>query len=370
MFSTFFSPDSINRLVSSSLLASRKDVEFVLSKSHLTFEDLPILLSPAAEHYIEIMAQKAHALTKQRFGNTMQLFIPMYVSNECFNTCTYCGFSVEHKYVRKTLTDEEIRQEAAFLKNKGFQHVLLLTGESPKNVGTDYIANAVRLLAADFASVGIEVQPMSVDDYHVVIQAGADSLTLYQETYHPDSYAKHHLAGMKKNYLNRLDAPDRGAKAGFYRINLGALLGLYDWRFDALSMAFHVTYLQKYYWKTKYAVSFPRINDVLGGYKPTYSVSDLSLVQLITSFRLVYPDIGITLSTREPASLRDQLIPLGITTMSAESNTSPGGYTQNEFEKQFEISDERSVESIKQLLRSKGYEPVQKDWDSVFCANT
>ncbi len=256
------------------------------------------------------------------------------------------------------------------LRDKGFQHILVLTGESPKKVGTDYICDSVRLISTLFSSIGIEVQPMSVEDYKKVIASGGDSLTLYQETYHPESYAQHHLFGMKKNYSNRLDAPDRGAEAGFYRINLGALLGLYDWRFDALALSTHVTYLQRRFWQTKYSVSFPRINDVLGGYKPLYPVSDMALVQLITSFRMIYPDLGITLSTREPSALRDQLIPLGITTMSAESDTSPGGYTNQDHEKQFEISDGRSFETIKQVLRSKGYDPVQKDWDASFLAKT
>ena len=295
----------------------------------------------------------------------MQLFIPMYLSNECYNTCTYCGFSKEHKYERITLNDKQILNELATLKNKGFQHILLLTGESPKKVDANYIKHAVKLTAEQFDSVGIEVQPLKQHEYEDIIHAGADSLTLYQETYHHESYLKYHLSGIKRQYKKRLDAVEAGAKAGFYRINLGILCGLYDWRYDAIALAHHIDYLTKHYWKTKFAVSFPRINDMIGEFSVSYQTPNMALVQLITAFRLIFPDITITLSTREPADLRDKLIHLGITQLSAESNTSPGGYSSCDSEKQFEISDERSLNSIKKMLLKNNFEPVMKDWDSV-----
>lgn len=359
-------PDSINPLVSHSLMATRRDVEGVLSKSKPSLHDLPILLSPAAEAYIETMATRAHALTVQRFGYTMQLFAPMYISNECFNTCTYCGFSMEHKYKRKTLNPDEVKAEVAVLKQKGFDHILVLTGESPKAVDAHFIAQSIDHIAPHFSSVSIEVQPLSEDDYRMLISRGVDSLTLYQETYHPEAYAKYHLFGLKKDYHNRLDASERGAKAGFYRIGLGALLGLHDWRYDSIALSQHLGYMRKHYWQTKYSASFNRINDMFGEFTPAYSVSDLNLVQLITAFRLVFPDLSITMSTRERQEFRDNLIPLGITTMSAESNTAPGGYSGQEEEKQFEISDDRTIDEIKTILKSKGYEPVVKDWDPTF----
>ena len=363
---TTLQPDQINSLVSQSLLATKNDVEAVLSKEKPSLHDLPTLLSPAAEAYIEVMASRAHALTVQRFGYTMQLFAPVYISNDCYNTCTYCGFSMEHKYKRKTLNPSEIKDEVDVLKAKGFDHILVLTGESPKAVDANFIANSIDHIAPHFSSVSIEVQPLSEDEYKMLIGRGVDSLTLYQETYHPEAYAKYHLFGLKKDYQNRLDASERGAKAGFYRIGLGALLGLHDWRYDSLALSQHLGYMRKHYWQTKYSVSFNRINDMFGEFTPEYSVSDSNLVQLITAFRLVFPDLSITMSTREPRQLRDNLIPLGITTMSAESNTAPGGYSGQEEEKQFEISDERSTEEVKELLISKGYEPVVKDCDASY----
>jgi len=345
--------------------ATKEQVRDVLSKTSWNIEDFPVLLSKSAQGFIEEIAQKSHQLTKQRFGNTMQLFVPMYLSNVCYNKCTYCGFSVEHKYPRTTLTDEEIIIEADILQKKGFQHLLLLTGEAPGVVGVDYISNAVKLVAPKFASIGIEVQPLSYSDYKLMMESGVDSLTLYQETYHQGAYAQYHLAGKKKNYTHRLQAVEEGAKAGFYRINIGALLGLYEWQYEAIVLAHHVAYMQKHYWKSKYSISLPRIQKMVGIFEPKYTVSDLVFVQLICAFRLVFPDIGITLSTRETAALRDHLLPLGITTISAESKTEPGGYSGKDAEEQFETSDHRPLTEIITLLHSKGYDPIAKDWEPV-----
>jgi 2-iminoacetate synthase len=358
--------ETLNRdsLVSESLMARSKDVDYVLQKKTIELSDFQILLSPAAEAYLEPMAKRAHAITVQRFGRTIQFFVPMYLSNECFNTCTYCGFSMENKYKRKTLNNEEIHNEFRALADKGFEHVLLLTGESPKKVGTDYIADAVSIARQYFSSVGIEVQPMNQEEYAQVIQSGADSLTLYQETYNKNDYSKYHLFGMKKNYDHRLLAVEEGAKAGFYKIQIGALLGLSDWRYDMISLAHHVSYMRRHYWQSKYGVSFPRTNGMFGEFKIDFPVSDKNLVQIMLAFRLVFHDLSITMSTREPGNLRDQLLPLGVTTMSAESNTSPGGYTMNTEEGQFDISDDRSLAELRQVLSTQGYEMVMKDWDS------
>jgi len=362
---TFF--DELNSLkieetVTTLPIISKETVEQTLKKPTLTLADFPTLISPNALPYLEIMAQKAHTLTKQRFGNTMQLFIPMYLSNLCFNKCTYCGFSVEHKYPRVTLTPDEIMAEAKLLQQKGFQHVLLLTGEAQGVVDVNYISKAVAQVKPLFASVGIEIQPLNEAEYIIMINAGADSLTLYQETYHQGAYAQYHLAGKKKNFKHRLDAVEAGGKAGFYRINIGALLGLYDWQYEAIALAHHAQYMQKKYWKSKYSISLPRIQKMVGQFNASHLISNAQFVQLICAFRLIFPDIGITLSTRESAELRNHLIPLGITTMSAESKTEPGGYSGKEAEQQFQTSDHRSLEEIKSLLIQKGYEPVLKDW--------
>jgi 2-iminoacetate synthase len=273
---------------------------------------------------------------------------------------------MERNYKRVILSDDEIIKEGQLLREKGIDHVLVLTGEAQKQVGSDFIQNAVKLLHPHFSSVGIEVQPLTVNEYKNQIQSGADQLTIYQETYHPEYYKKYHLKGNKSNYSYRLDTPDRGGEAGFFKMNLGVLLGLYDWRYEAIALAYHVHYLQQHYWKSKLAVSFPRIKNMGSSFHVPFEVDDKTLVKLICMFRLMFPDIGITLSTREPAALRNQLIALGITTISAESKTEPGGYSGKEAHGQFEISDERSVLEMKHVVSELGYDPVMKDWDHSY----
>ncbi|MBD97782.1 2-iminoacetate synthase ThiH [bacterium] len=336
------------------------DLAALYSATHWSLYDMPALLDSRVD--IEWLAHMSHTRTIQRFGHTMQLFAPVYLSNLCYNQCTYCGFSMEHEYPRKTLSMAEFQLELGILHRHGFRHVLLLTGEAPGSVDADYIAEAIHVAKKTFDSVGVEVQPLSQPDYEMLIQAGADSLTLYQETYHKQTYLKHHLRGKKRRQDWRLTAVESGATAGFYRINLGALLGLYDWRYEALCLGYHLTQLQQRYQAVQFGVSFPRIQGMFGEYTVEYPVSDSDLVRLIATFRLVFPDISITLSTREPAQLRDDLIPLGITTMSAASKTNPGGYSGHDTETQFDISDERSVQCIDAVLRDNGYCPVYTDW--------
>ncbi|RAP29890.1 2-iminoacetate synthase ThiH [Candidatus Marinamargulisbacteria bacterium SCGC AG-343-D04] len=366
MFSEIFSESDHIEKVSRSLLVTDQEIRRCLSQSSFSVHDLVYLLSPAAKPYLEQLAQRSVMITRQRFGNVMQLFVPLYLSNECYNQCTYCGFSMEHDYERVTLNDEQIVKEAQYLSNKGFQHILLLTGESPKKVGVDYISHAISLIRPYFSSIGIEVQPLSLQGYTSLMESGMDSLTLYQETYHTETYSKVHVSGLKRNYGNRLNAVEHAAEAGVYKINIGALLGLYDWRFDALSLASHLHYLQKKYWKVKYGVSFPRIQEMYGKFLNHYPVSDSDLVQLICAFRCVFPDLTITLSTRESAEFRDQVIPLGVSMVSAESNTSPGGYTQCDAEEQFSIHDTRSLTDICEMLTTKQLEPMFKDWDREY----
>lgn len=363
MFSDQISHHEIKKKVSDCLLTTDDNVLSILNKTSFSLNDLVVLLSPAAQPHIEQIALKSRTLTRQRFGNTIQLFIPLYLSNECFNSCTYCGFSLEHDYQRKTLNDKEILNEATILASKGYKHILLLTGESPKKVGVDYIANAIKLIKPFFSSIGVEVQPLKQSEYEVLINAGADNLTLYQETYHYDSYLKFHTRGIKRNYKNRLDALDEGAKAGFFKINIGSLLGLYDWRYEAFSLASHLHYMTNNYWKIKYSISFPRIQTMIGEFTKPYEISDIDMVQLITVFRLVFPDIGITLSTRESSEFRDNIITLGVTTISAESSTNPGGYSSCNSEEQFSTSDKRNLNEILTMLKEKGLDPVFKDWD-------
>jgi 2-iminoacetate synthase len=363
MFSKAFLDLPIDKFVSESLLIPESQVLSTLNKSSFSFNDLPVLLSPTAQNYIELLARRSQELTRQRFGNVIQLFIPMYLSNECFNSCSYCGFSLEHDYPRKTLTDSEIINEAKLLSDKGYRHILILTGESPKKVDVDYISNAIKLIKPFFSSIGIEIQPLKEFEYKKLIDSGADNLTLYQETYHLDSYLKFHTRGIKRNYANRLNCLEEGAKAGFFKINIGALLGLYDWRYEAFSLAYHLKYMMSTYWNIKYSISFPRIQSMIGSFIKPYPVTDINMVQLITVFRLLFPDLGITLSTREPAKFRDNIVGLGITTLSAESNTSPGGYSGCDSEEQFSINDTRDLNSIMNMLKNNGLDPVFKDWD-------
>ncbi|WP_405368531.1 2-iminoacetate synthase ThiH [Nonlabens sp. Asnod2-A12] len=347
------------------------EVSAALSKDKLDMEDFKALLSPAAQPFIEEMAQKSQLLTKKRFGNTMQMYVPMYLSNECQNICTYCGFSMTNKIPRRTLTDAEILKEVAFLKAKGYDHILLVTGEANRTVGVEYLKNAIQLIRAQFSNITIEVQPLDQDEYELLVENGLYAVLVYQETYHREEYKKHHPKGRKSNFDYRLDTPDRLGKAGIHKIGLGALFGLEDWRADSFFTALHLKYLQKTYWKTKYSISFPRLRPHSGGLEPKVEMTDADLVQLICAFRLFDEDIELSMSTRESELFRDHIVELGITSISAESKTNPGGYSvEPQSLEQFEISDERSTEEIVSMLKSKDLEVVWKDWEQFENAST
>ena len=343
------------------------DVERVLAKEKITLEDFKILISPAAKGFLEEMAQRSNSITKKRFGNTIQMYIPMYLSNECQNICTYCGFSMTNKIRRRTLSDKEILQEVKHIKNLGYDHILLVTGEANKTVGVSYIKHAIDLIREHFSNISIEVQPLHQEDYEALIESGLYAVLVYQETYHKATYKIHHPKGKKSNFDYRLDTPDRLGKAGIHKIGIGALFGLEDWRVDSFYTALHLKYLQKTYWKTKYAISFPRLRPHQGDVQPKVEMTDTDLVQLICAYRLLDEDVELSMSTRESERFRDHIISLGITSISAESKTNPGGYSvENESLEQFEISDERSTEEIKTMIQDQGYEVVWKDWDKIY----
>ena len=355
---------SLEVVLDSIFSKTERDVQQALASVKPNLEDFKALISPAAKPYLEQMATRSKMITQKRFGNTMQMYAPLYLSNECQNICTYCGFSLTNKIPRKTLSDAEILKEAQFLKNKGFQHILLVTGEANKTVGVDYIANAIRLLKPHFANISMEIQPLDQDEYEQLIKAGLYATLVYQETYHEATYKTHHPKGKKSNFDYRLETPDRLGKAGIHKIGLGALFGLEDWRADSFFTALHLKYLQKTYWKTKYSISFPRLRPFSGGLEPKVEMTDSDLLQLICAYRILDEDVELSISTREQEKFRDQIVHLGITSMSAESKTNPGGYVvEPQSLEQFEISDERSTETIAQLLRDSGIEPVWKDWD-------
>ncbi len=347
------------------------------------------LIAPKSDSELESMAQASRTLTLQNFGRTMRLFAPLYLSNECINNCRYCGFSRDNSILRVTLTVEEVAAEAQYLWEAGFRQILLVAGEHPKFVSGDYLERCVRELAPRFPSVAIEVGPMTTDEYVPVVRAGAEGLVVYQETYHRDVYAELHTAGPKRDFDYRLDSAERAYTAGFRRLGIGALLGLWRWQEEAIALAAHVEYLLQHCWQAQITVSLPRLRPAAGGFRPLFSVTDRELAQLICALRIIFPQVGIVLSTRERPELRNALVSLGVTMMSAGSHTEPGGYTRRgtehlhrtvrgrivppEFQDgedelatgQFEISDDRSPEKIATLLRQRGLEPIWKDWEQA-----
>jgi len=343
------------------------DVERALAAGNLRNDDFMALLSPAAEAYLEPLAQRAHRITVQRFGRNILLYAPLYLSNECGNGCRYCGFNAGNRVPRKTLTMDEIEREARVIHARGFRHILLVTGELPRAVDNDFLAAAVRRIRPFFSSIAIEVYPMDEAGYRQMVDAGVDGLTIYQETYDRALYAEMHPYGKKRDFAWRLCAPERGGAAGLRRIGIGALLGLGHFRSEAFLVGLHGRHLARRYWRSHLSISFPRLRPAEGGFAPRVPVSDRSFVQLICALRLLLPDAGLVLSTRESARLRDNLLPLGITQMSAGSCTAPGGYADGEDStRQFTIDDDRSPAEVCAMIRRQGYEAVWKDWDSAF----
>jgi 2-iminoacetate synthase len=347
---------------------TRADVEAALAAPEpLALDHLVSLLSPAAGELIEDMAQRAHNLTQQRFGKTVSLFAPVYLSNECINRCVYCGFNANNKVERLSLTPDQAVEEGRLLHAMGFRNLLLVSGEAPHIVSTAYMADVVDRLRPLFPSVSIEIYPMETAAYAELIAHGVDGLVVFQETYDEELYATLHPAGRKRDFRWRLETPDRGGEAGFRRLGLGALLGLADWRVESFFLGLHARYLMHRYWKSSTAISFPRIQPAAGGFQPLQVVSDFDMVQMLTALRLFLPDTGMVLSTREAPEFRDNLIPLGITSMSAGSKTEPGGYAhEKEAGAQFEIADPRSPQAVAKVIAAQGYEPVWKDWDAAF----
>jgi 2-iminoacetate synthase len=365
-----------------------------LRKERLSLPDFAQLLSPAAGTLLEEMGRRSHDLTQKRFGRVMRLFAPLYLSNECINNCKYCGFSRDNSILRVTLSLAEVRREAQELLRQGFRNVLLVAGEHPKFVSNGYLAECVAAVHAVAPSVSLEVGPMSAAEYRPLVAAGADGLVVYQETYDRAVYDEMHTAGPKKDFDWRLETPERAYAAGFRRLGISPLYGLADWRREALSVAAHAEYLLRNCWKAQVTISLTRLRPCAGEFQPPTSMTDRELVQLACAFRLMFPDAGLVLSTRESPRLRDGLLRLGITLISAGSHTEPGGYTGAGREHlhqtvrgrvvargasewvtaagdetlatgQFQIADDRPPEQVAEVLRKLGYEPVWKDWDAA-----
>ncbi len=341
-------------------------VERTLGRQQVDFSDFLALISPAAEDYLEVMAETARAITLRRFGRIVLMYAPLYLSNECTNSCLYCGFNVHRDIPRITLDLNQVLVEAQQLKKLGFGHILLVCGEAPKYVPVSHLENILNLLREDFPSLSLEIYPLSYPAYVQMVDAGADGLTLYQETYDRDVYDIMHPAGKKKNFDWRLDAAERAGQAGFRRFGIGSLLGLNDWRYEAIALAIHADYLMKRFWRTQVSISFPRLRNAPEDFNIPAPVSDKSLVQMMLALRIFLHDAGIVISTREPAGLRNSLIPLGVTQMSAGSRTEPGGYSHpSEEGAQFMVDDHRSPAEVADAIHRVGYEPVWKDWDRV-----
>ena len=345
--------------------AGDRDVVRALSTSppDRTLRDFAALLSPAGGERLEDLADASHRLTVSRFGRTMHMYAPLYLSNECLTTCAYCGFAKNLPVVRKTLGEAGAREEAEHLRRQGFRSVLLLTGEHERRTGVEFLERHLRVLRAVIPSLAVEVQVWGEADYRRLRDAGCEGVVIYQETYHPGRYSEVHLAGRKRDYRWRLLGPERAARAGMRRVGIGALLGLHgDWLFEALATAAHARFLTRRFWRSQVTVSVPRIRPSASGFQPRTGIGDRELAQLVCALRLFLPDAGLVLSSRETAEVRDGLHRIGITHTSAGSHTEPGGYEHpGEADEQFEVADHRSPAEVADSLRTMGYEPVWED---------
>lgn len=344
------------------------DVEQALTARHPGIDDLAALISPAAEPFLEEMARRSALLTAQRFGRTTQLYAPIYLSNYCTNRCAYCGFSADNRIARRCLTLDEAEAEAEILHSRGFQHILLVSGEAESAVDVEYLEALALRLRGKFAAISIEVQPLSTAHYARLFQAGITAVAVYQETYDQNMYKQVHLSGKKTDYHYRLETPARVAAAGMREVGIGALLGLTDWRTEGLALGLHLAWLRRRFWSTAVTVSFPRLRPAAGAFEPLVPVSEKNLSQLIFGLRIFDPDVGLLLSTREEARYRDGMLGLGPTRYSAGSCTAPGGYSNPDLTdgEQFSVGDLRTMDEVRRAIAAKGFDPVSKDWDSAF----
>jgi len=365
MFSNIYSKVDISHLEQFINTTSHHNISEIIKKDRLSYLDFLLLLSPAATNHLEEMVQRAQNITTRYFGKTISFYTPIYLSNVCKNKCLYCDFNAQLNSNHKILTKKEMLLEFKLLQKKGFSNVLLLTGDAPKQVGVNYLLNAVSNAKKYFSEISLEVFPCTVKEYKKLAEEGVTGLTIYQETYDKNVYDKVHLSGDKKDIIWRLNTPDRAFIAGFKKVGLGILLGLSDWRKDIALLAKHVKYLLKTYWKGELSISFPRLTKVPANFAIPNPVSDIELVQLITALRLFFPEINFVLSTRESSSLRNHLLGIGITTMSAGSKTNPGGYQNLPTKAQFNIKDDRSLKEMIATVKNSGFDPILKNWDPV-----
>lgn len=344
------------------------DVLRALQKENLDVEDFMALISPAAVPHLEEMARLSMKYTQERFGKTISMYIPLYLSNACTNFCVYCGFNHNNDIQRTTLNDAQIEAECKAIKKLGpFENLLIVTGEHPAIAGVDYLENALRIARPYFSNLSIEVMPLKAEDYYRLTKSGLNGVVCFQETYNKSRYKTYHPKGMKSIFDWRVNGFDRMGQAGVHKIGMGVLIGLEDWRTDVAMMAYHLRYLQKHYWQTRYSVNFPRMRPSESGFQPNVTMTDKELAQLTFAFRIFDHDVDISFSTRESPSFRANMMKLGVTSMSAGSKTEPGGYTSTpEALEQFHVSDERNPHEVAEEIHALGYEVVWKDWDKIF----
>ncbi len=345
-----------------------EDVESALRSQHPTVDDFMALVSPAAADYLEPMARLSRRYTQERFGKTISMYVPLYITNSCTNSCVYCGFNHNNPIKRIILTPEEIENECRAIRELApFENLLIVTGENPRDAGVDYIENALRIARPYFNNLTIEVMPLKAEDYERLTHSGMNGVVCFQETYNRDRYKVYHPAGMKSNFEWRVNGFDRMGQAGVHKIGMGILIGLEDWRTDVTMMARHLVYLRKHYWRTRYSVNFPRMCPSEGHFQPNVVMTDRELAQLTFAFRIFDHDVDISFSTRETPAFRNHIASLGATSMSAGSKTDPGGYrTYPNSLAQFDVTDPRTPHQVADDLRREGYEVVWKDWDKIF----
>jgi 2-iminoacetate synthase len=335
----------------------------VLGKESPGEMDFLTLLADCDDSTLESMAQCARRITRQRFGNAVVLFTPLYVSNVCDNLCPYCSFGRQFTIERRHLTFEQIREEARAIGETGMRHILMLTGESRAVASPDYLAGAADILAAQFSSVGIEVYPLTEQEYGRMIDLGVDALTIYQEVYGRDTYRRLHAGGPKDRYEFRLEAPERACSRGMHAVTVGPLLGLGDWRIEGFYTYLHVKYLLRAYPGCEIAVALPRVRPLVSDFTVPFPVSDRQFVRLVTALRIAFPSAGITVSTRESKEFRNAIVPLGVTKMSAGVSTAVGGRAGTPSTSQFEIADTRTLDEMRADLLALGFQPVMHDWN-------
>ncbi len=362
-----FTVPSFDRMRPWIMTADQDRVLAALAAERPGIADLAALLSPAAGEILDRLAARSRQLTRLRFGKTIQIYAPLYLSNYCVNRCAYCGFATDNPIPRRMLSVAEAEQEAEILRRRGFQHILLVTGEAPARAGVDYLEKVALRLRDRFAALSIEVQPLEEDEYRRLFRAGITAVAVYQETYDRAVYDQVHLAGKKRDYDFRLDTPARAAAAGMREIGIGALLGLADWRCEGLALGLHLQWLRTRFWQTAFTVSFPRLRPAAGEFSPLVQVGERELSQLIFALRIFDPDVGLILSTREEARYRNGMLGLGPTRYSAGSCTAPGGYSSGDHDgEQFSVGDHRSREEVCAAVTARGLDPVGKDWDREF----